>query len=154
MQDIDRAAKTLNDTYMIGPWDFFSINDKTTAGMKVRGKETGFSYKISVCQLEDVELALVMPEDDKSIFSDFSRIGRQGPFYITFKVDDYQNASEAAADMGISEIQCFSWQDRRISFLDTRSDLGFVTCIHEEVPIMTEKNHSAGTPGKAYRKNI
>ena len=28
VQDIDRAAKTLNDKYMIGPWDFSSINKK------------------------------------------------------------------------------------------------------------------------------
>jgi hypothetical protein len=131
VQDMDRISKTLNDKYMIGPWDFFSINDKTATGMEVLGKEADFSYKVAVYKLEDVELALVMPEEGISIFSDFSRTGRQGPFYITFEVDDYQNALEAAFDMGISERQCFSWRDRKISFLDTRRDLGFVTCIGE-----------------------
>jgi hypothetical protein len=129
VQDIDRAVKALKEKYMMGPWDFSGIDNKTAGDMNVHGRDADFSFKMAVCQLEDVELVLVKPEDNVSIFSDFSRSKRQGPFFITFKVDDFQKTLEMAGSMGISEIQHFSLEDTESSFLDTRADLGFVTCI-------------------------
>ena len=122
---------------MIGPWNFYSLDFKKISDRVIKEiSRSSLSLKAAVCLLEDVELVLLQPENEYTLFSDFIKKFGQGIFCLSFKVYDYQNSIESARDTGIEIIQSLDLNGKNISFLDTTKDLKFVSCISDSSPIL------------------
>jgi hypothetical protein len=128
--DIERTVKKLNDRYTIGPWELYD-RGYSIKGYNNMNDEYFTEQRIATCSIDDVELVLIQPEDNSGILADAIKKGGQGPYFVSFEVDDYKKALNSAVEAGIMIIQDGNWQGRRFSFLNTKKDLKFITCIIE-----------------------
>lgn len=135
-----KTVQNLNDKYNIGPWKFYRFNPKEVEDMRFMGKKVSYYYKMAVCNLEDVELALVQPEDNISIFSTFIKKINQGPCFVSFEVDNLCNILELVNDRGINVTQSGIWHGRKFSFINSEADLKFSSCIYESNPGFEKPN--------------
>lgn len=129
--DLIRTVQNLNDKYTIGPWKFYRFNPTEVEDMRFMGKKVSYCYKMAVCNLEGVELALVQPEDSSSIFSTFIKKFGQGPCFVSFEVDNLCNALELVNNKGMNVTQSGIWYGRRFSFINSEADLKFSSYIYE-----------------------
>ena len=134
VSDLIRTVKSLNDKYTIGPWKFYVFSPTEVEDMKIMDKKVTYCFKMAVCSLEDVELTLVQPKDNISIFSKFIKENGKGPCYVSFEVDNYENVLEFVKGRGMNVIQSGNWYGRKFSFLNSRVDLKFIACIYETNP--------------------
>jgi|GEM_PF-310145 len=132
--DLVRTVQNLNDKYTIGPWKFYRFNPKEVEDMRIMGKKVPYYFEMAVCNLEDVELALIQPKDNTSIFSTFIKKFSQGPCFVSFEVDNLCNFLELVNHKGMHIIQSGSWYGRRFSFINSEVDLKFTSCIYESDP--------------------
>ena len=145
VSDIGRVSKSLHDRYAIGPWKFYRFDPSEVSGMELMGEKAGHFFTAAICILEDVELVLVQPEDDLSIFSKFLKNTGQGPFFVGFEVDNADKILEVARNKNMVITQSGNWYGRKYSFINSENDLKFSACILEKA-----KDFEKPEPYKVY----
>lgn len=130
------ARKTIKDyinNYGIGPWDIYYFNSPAPKDNKFSNDTVYNEYKAAVCIIEDVELVLLEPEN-LSRFTDAIKKRVQGPYFVSFEVDDYEKSLKTCDGKKIETIYSGKLNGRRFSFLNTYRDLKFIACILEYKP--------------------
>ena len=85
VEDVFETAKIWNDEYGIGPWGFLHFNEENMEIMKVHGKDVPFAMDIALCNAyPNIEIELIAPKDDKSIYAEFLREHGPGLHHIAF----------------------------------------------------------------------
>ena len=132
VKDIKKTAATLQDKYILGPWEFFKFNPSTVKDMSVNGKKRNHSFDIALCKIGGVQLKLVKPNDDQSIFSKhLSRFG-EGLHHVSFSVDDLSRIPEKIKSQGEKIIQSGNWYGQKYAYFSTENKLKFTACFYEK----------------------
>jgi len=132
VKDIKKTAATLQDKYILGPWEFFKFNPSTVKDMHVSGKNQNHSFDTAICKIGGIQLKLVKPNDDKSIFSKhLSRFG-EGLHHVCFSVNDLDMVSEKIKSQGKKTMQSGNWHGQKYAYFSTENDLKFTACFYEE----------------------
>jgi methylmalonyl-CoA/ethylmalonyl-CoA epimerase len=131
VSDITSVSQKLNDKYTIGPWKLYDLSFRGEKDKKSINKSSNV-IKTAIYKLNDVELVLIEPEsNDNILFKDLMKRG-SGPYFITFQVDDYEKTLNIFMKKEGEIVLSGNWYGRRFSFLDTRKDLKFITCIIQD----------------------
>ena len=129
--DITSVSQKLNDKYTIGPWKLYDLSFRGEKDKKSINKSSNV-IKTAIYKLNDVELVLIEPEsNDNILFKDLMKRG-SGPYFITFQVNDYEKTLNIFMKKEGEIVLSGNWYGRRFSFLDTRKDLKFITCIIQD----------------------
>lgn len=129
VKDVNDTAQKLNDIYNIGPWNVHDFTFKEMQDMGIIISETDFCYRIATCMIKDVELVLLQPLETTCIFKEVINQNYSGACFISFEVCDYEKSLKIARDTGVEITRSGKWHGKKFSFLDTRRDLKFTTCI-------------------------
>lgn len=86
VENLKKSLKTFNDEYGIGPWEIYKIDKETTIDMKRNGESKEFDYIVAMCEIENVELELVQPIDENSVYYEFLKNHGPGLHHIGFKI--------------------------------------------------------------------
>jgi hypothetical protein len=135
--DTKAYAKRYNDLYGIGPWKFMSFNDETTTNMEVNGKPVKYSMLLGLCDFFDnVQLELIEPLDDLSIYSDFLKKNGPGLHHIACATgDSFHNTIDGLAKRDIKVVQ--SGRDAGgmdFAYVDLMSELGIIVELYNPPP--------------------
>ncbi|GAI74531.1 unnamed protein product, partial [marine sediment metagenome] len=132
VKDIKKTAATLQDKYILGPWEFFKFNPSTVEDMRVNGKKQNHSFDISLCKIGGVQLKLVTPNDNQSIFSEHLSQFGEGLHHVCFSVNDLNIASKEIKGQEKKIIQSGNWCGQKYAYFSTENDLKFTACFYEK----------------------
>ncbi len=127
VRDIESSVKKFYDTFQIGPWEIHTYTPKNTDDMQIRGKPCGYSMKLAFTRLGDIQIELIQPLDDKSIYAEFLHDKGEGLHHLGFDTPDYENAIKFAQDKGIGILQQGSHKGYGYTYLDTTPFLSFIS---------------------------
>lgn len=85
VEDVMETAKIWNDEYGIGPWGFLHFTEENMTSMSVHGKNVPYAMDIALCNMHpNIEIELIAPKDDRSIYAEFLREHGPGIHHIAF----------------------------------------------------------------------
>ncbi len=126
VKNIEESVKNFYDLFQIGPWEIYTYTPENTEDMQVRGKSCDYSMKLAFCRLGDIQLELIQPLDDKSIYAEFLRDKGEGLHHLGFDISDYENVIKFAQDKNIGILQHGSHKGYIYTYLDTIPYLSFI----------------------------
>lgn len=126
VKNLDESLKIFNDEYGIGPWEIYKIDKETTKDMKRNGVEKEFEYIVAMCEMGNIELELVQPIDENSVYYEFLKNHGPGLHHIGFKVKDFDKAMEIFNKRGVIPHQSGTWKGKFFAHMKTEKDLNFV----------------------------
>ncbi len=145
VEDLEKSLKIFNDEYGIGPWKIYQIDKDTTKEMKRENKEKKFEYIVAMCEMGEVELELVQPIDENSVYYEFLKNHGPGLHHIGFKINNIDKVKELFNKKGIIPHQSGIWNGKFFAHMKTEKDLNFVLEIFEKT-----KDYKEPTPIYTY----
>lgn len=134
--NVKEYAKRYNDIFGIGPWKFYTFDDDTTTNMEVNRKPVKYAMKLGLCDFFDVQLELIEPLDDLSIYSDFLKEHGPGLHHIACgTTENYHDTIEKLGKMDIPFVQ--SGTDAGgmdFGYVDIMRDLGLIVEMYNPPP--------------------
>lgn len=126
--DAKAYARRYNDLYGIGPWTFSDFTAETTTEMKVDGQPTPYSMRLALCDCLNVQLELIEPFDELSVYAAFLREHGPGIHHIAVAMrDGYGKTIATLGELGHPVVQ--SGRDSGgmdFAYVDIMKDLGIV----------------------------
>ena len=89
VKDCYASVKKYADEYGIGPWTFYVFDPKTMKDMVIHGKPENYAMRLAVAKIGNVEIELIEPLDDKSVYVEFLKKHGEGLHHVLFGVEDY-----------------------------------------------------------------
>jgi catechol 2,3-dioxygenase-like lactoylglutathione lyase family enzyme len=100
VRDLDRAVRTYYDEYGIGPWRILKINPDLAQDLTIDERPAGYSMRVALAMIGDVQWELIQPLDDKTPYADFLRTHGEGLHHVALAVDDFKQAGQALRAQG------------------------------------------------------
>jgi hypothetical protein len=138
VRDLERAMAALSEIFGIGP--FRTIDwpppDRTDIRRLYYGQPREFRARMAFTELGPVELELIQPLDEQSIWADFMRERGEGIHHIRFNVADTAPVVDYLAGQGVQAAQMGSGLRPGTTWVnfDTASLIGFVIEVMSVVP--------------------
>lgn len=145
VENLEKSLKTFNDEYGIGPWEIYKIDKETTIDMKRNGESKEFEYIVAMCEMGNIELELVQPIDENSVYYEFLKNHGPGLHHIGFKIKDFNKVRDFFNKKGIIPHQSGVWSGKFFAHMKTEKDLNFVLEIFNKT-----ENYKKPEPIKRY----
>lgn len=101
VRDCEKTAEVYAEKYGIGPWEIYGPD--CLKDVVQYGEACPMQLKIASCFLGDVELELVEPLDDLSLYADFLKEHGEGMHHLAMK-SDFNRAMEFCKEKDIPVI--------------------------------------------------
>ncbi len=131
VKDCDASVKRWVQEYGIGPWEIHELNPKNVRQMVVRGKNQEYAMRLATTDIGSVQIELIEPKDDKSVYAEFLREHGEGLHHLAFGVGDYKRVMELYKKKGEPILQGGSWGGVTYTYLDLQRDLGLVAEVYD-----------------------
>lgn len=127
VKDAEFVAKTYAEKYGIGPWDFYGPG--MLSNIKMYGNPIDFDIKVACGFIGDVEIELIEPLDDKSIYAEHLREHGEGLHHLAFDTtENYQTTMKFFTDNNINVmLDAFFGKEEEVTYVDSRKDLACIT---------------------------
>lgn len=126
--DAKAYAKRYNDLYGIGPWAFTDFTRETTSEMEVDGKPVPYEMRLALCDCLNIQLELIQPLDELSVYAQFLREHGPGIHHIAAETrNGYRQTIAALGEKGNALVQ--SGKDSggmEFAYVDMMKDLGLI----------------------------
>jgi methylmalonyl-CoA/ethylmalonyl-CoA epimerase len=149
VEDLDSSVKKWADEYGVGPWVIFALNSDKVDNMSVRGRRVDYAMKIGLANVGDIEIELIEPLDERSIYAEFLAEHGEGIHHLAFETPDYKSTVDFFERKGIGVYQSGSWSNETFAYFDTRKDLGLITELYKR----EEGNFVTPRPDRVYPKS-
>ena len=128
VDDIDRYTQTYQDAYGIGPWTFHDFSDVAVPRKLLAGLPVAYQMKLAICDALNVNLALIQPLDELSIFAKHLREKGPGLHHLLVASEHgYDNVLRTLLARGNDVVQSgTSASGIEYSHVDTTRDLGTI----------------------------
>jgi len=148
VKDCYATVEKYADEYGIGPWTFYEFNPDTVQDMQVHGRPQEHAMRLAVAYIGDVEIELIEPLDDKSIYAKFLKKQGEGLHHVALNCENYDKTLQFFQEKGLNVLQRGNWHGCRYSYIDTTQDLGLIAEIYGAPP-----DFEAPEPDDIYPKN-
>ena len=131
--DISKRMKTYSSLFEIVNWELEKFDSSNVSDMTVYGKKIDYSAYIATCNLGNIKIKLIEP-NNPSIFTSFlEKYGDGVIHHVGMQVDNYCKALKYLKSRGIEVIQSGNYLGKiKYSYLSTSKYLNFITEISEE----------------------
>lgn len=128
VDDAEKYARSYSEVYGIGPWAFQDFSDAAVPRKLVNGMQQPYQIKLAICTALNVNLALIEPLDELSIFSRFLAARGPGLHHLLLGSErGYEQALSFAGQRGNPVIQGGATRGGlEYSHLDMTRDLGMI----------------------------
>lgn len=125
---VDAAMRNYATLLGITDWNINYVDTDHGKGrnFRVAGKEVAVKAKIAWAKIGDIELELIEPQDDSSIYAQFLRRNGPGVHHLMFDTDDYQLTAARMRRNEVKSVVSGELQSTEFHLFDTRQLLG--TC--------------------------
>jgi methylmalonyl-CoA epimerase len=132
VKNLDEALKRYWEVCAIGPWEIYTLDSSDMQDVTIRGHKAEFSMKVALTNVGNMQLELIEPLDDKSIYSEFLEKHGEGLHHIACAVDDYDDTISRLKDKGIGILQGgITKEGLGFAYLDTQEALSCITEIYK-----------------------
>jgi methylmalonyl-CoA/ethylmalonyl-CoA epimerase len=127
VEDLDATVKVYSDKYGIGPWDYYTMDEKTMSETISDGEERTYSCIMAAARIGNAELELIQPTDDHSRHARFLREKGEGVEHVALAFDGstYEDTRDHLVGLGLEVTTAGTWNDSRFEFFNTQDDLKF-----------------------------
>jgi len=133
VDDLMASVKRYNDVLGIGPWGILDFNRDTMSNVTIHGKPAEFSTKIAVCEFNGLQIELIQPLDEVSVYAEFLRKNGPGLHHIAFATTkDFKSTVEALEAAGAENVQtCTDSSGMGNAYMDLMKDYGLILEIYD-----------------------
>jgi len=131
VKDCYASVKKYADEYGIGPWTFYVFDPKTMKDMVIHGKPENYAMRLAVAKIGNVEIELIEPLDDKSVYVEFLKKHGEGLHHVLFGVEDYSKTLDFFKGKGMGVLMGANWHGVKFSYIDSQKELGLIAEIFE-----------------------
>jgi 4-hydroxyphenylpyruvate dioxygenase-like putative hemolysin len=141
VRDAEATALRYRDLLGLDDWRFNEVDTVNGKGSNFRTGEQAIAARalIAWMPLGNVELELIEPRDETSVYAVFLRDQGPGIHHVMFAAHDYDHCVDHMASHGISALGSGELQDTRFQLFDTRADLGLICEIAEGEPLVADR---------------
>jgi methylmalonyl-CoA/ethylmalonyl-CoA epimerase len=118
----DRYVRELG----IGPWEFYVYDQFNVREMRVHDEGVDHAWRAAGFQLGRIQLELIEPLDDKSLYAKHLETRGEGIRHILFGVNENEDARNRMERAGHRELGTGVVDNVRYSYFDTEQSLGCV----------------------------
>jgi methylmalonyl-CoA/ethylmalonyl-CoA epimerase len=149
VSDLEASMETYVHKYGIGPWFIYELGPDRLQKMIVHNQLQPYRMRIALVDLGGVELELIQPLDEGSIYAEFLREHGEGLHHLAFAVKDFDHTMELAKIQGLQVLQSAIWSDESFAYLSTQEDLGLIAEIYKRQPDYVEPKPDRVYPEEA-----
>ena len=141
VSDVNKAIKGYRDLLHIKEWNINYVDTTIGKGGNFykNGKPIQTKAKIAWVNFGNVELELIEPQDEHSLYADFLREHGPGIHHVMLGTSDYSACLDHLDNQNIAAIGGGELQDTRFQMFDTQELLGFICEIAEGDPLVPDQ---------------
>ena len=126
VRNVDEAVRQYAKLLGVGDWNINYVDTDHGKGrnFRVDGKEVAVKAKIAWTMIGDIELELIEPQDDSSIYAEYLRSNGPGVHHLMFGTSNYQHTVEEMHRHGVESFMSGELQSTEFQLFDTRQMLG------------------------------
>ena len=142
VSDADAAVAKYRDMLGLEDWHINYVDSEKGKGSNFyRGdKSIKAKAKIAWINIGHVELELIEPQDEDSVYAKFLREKGPGIHHVMFATPDYDACAEAMAAQDIAVLGSGELQGTRFQMFDTEKSLGLICEIAEGDPLIPDES--------------
>ena len=128
VDDVDASVAKYRELLDLQDWHINYVDTKNSKGRNFRKDDTPIvaKAKIAWINIGNVELEIIEPQDEKSVYAHFLRDNGPGIHHVMFATSDYDKCSATMARNNIGVIGSGELQQTRFQMFDTQKDLGLI----------------------------
>src|SRR5436190_117758 len=88
VRNVQETARKYWDDFGIGPWDFYTFGPSNVKELTVHGQQTEHGWRTGAAKIGNIEIELIEPLDDRSIYAEHLRTRGEGIHHLLFNVAD------------------------------------------------------------------
>lgn len=135
VKDLEEAILRWATVSQVGP--FFVNSDVQVEQARYRGQPAEFSVRLALAQAGPMQIELIEQLDDTpSVYRDSVPMGHEGFHHMAAFVDDVDAEIARYGAAGAELVYDGYFGDVRLGYVDTRSQLGFMTELFNHQPGM------------------
>ena len=125
---VDAAVENYATFLGITDWNinYVDTNHGKGRNFRVGGKEVAVKAKIAWANIGDIELELIEPQDDTSIYAEYLRSNGPGVHHLMFGTHDYQHSVDKMHRYGVESFVTGELQATEFQLFDTQQMLGTI----------------------------
>jgi methylmalonyl-CoA/ethylmalonyl-CoA epimerase len=141
VRDAEATARRYRDLLGLDDWRFNDVDTVEGKGSNFRtgGQAIAARALIAWMPLGNVELELIEPRDETSVYAEFLRDKGPGIHHVMFVTPDYDRCVSHMASHGVSTLGSGALQHTRFQLFDTQADLGLICEIAEGEPLVPDR---------------
>jgi len=140
--DVNTAIEGYRDILHIERWNINQVDTAIGKGgnFHKNGKPVQAKAKIAWVNFGNVELELIEPQDQHSLYSDFLREHGPGIHHVMLGTSDYSTCLDHMDNQNIAAIGGGELQGTRFQMFDTQELLGFICEIADGDPLVPDQS--------------
>jgi len=144
---VDAAVRNYVTLLGIADWNINYVDTDRGKGrnFRVDGKEVAVKAKIAWANIGDIELELIEPQDDNSIYAEYLRCNGPGVHHLMFETDHYQVTADRMRRNEVKSVVSGELQSTEFQLFDTRQMLGTICEFAMGNPLIPDEELSAAT---------
>jgi methylmalonyl-CoA/ethylmalonyl-CoA epimerase len=141
VSDVNKAIEGYRDLLQVKRWNINHVDTAIGKGGNFykNGKAIQAKAKIAWVNFGNVELELIEPQDQHSLYADFLREHGPGIHHIMLGTSDYVSCLNHMDSQNIAAIGGGELQGTRFQMFDTQELLGFICEIAEGGPLLPDQ---------------
>ena len=146
VRDLEATMRTYVHEYGIGPWDVYEFNSDTVRDMQEDGQPVERAWRLALSQVGSVQLELIQPLDEHSIYARFLSEKGEGVHHIGVATPSFAGTIAALQERGHSVLLGGEYNGVTFAYLSTDRDLGVITEIFDAPPGLEQKPDAVYPP--------
>jgi methylmalonyl-CoA/ethylmalonyl-CoA epimerase len=141
VSDVNKAIEGYRDLLQVKRWNINYVDTTIGKGgnFHKNGKSIQAKAKIAWVNFGNVELELIEPQDQHSLYSDFLREHGPGIHHVMLGTPDYEGCLRHMDQQNIAAVGGGQLQGTRFQMFDTQELLGFICEIADGDPLVPDQ---------------
>jgi methylmalonyl-CoA/ethylmalonyl-CoA epimerase len=146
---VDAVVKNYATLLGITDWNINYVDTDNGKGrnFRVGGKDVAVKAKIAWATIGDIELELIEPQDDTSIYAEYLRSNGPGVHHLMFATTNFVQTVNSMRSTGVETLVTGELQATEFQLFDTRQMLGTICELATGDPLVPDETRSPSPPG-------
>lgn len=144
VRSADEAIRNYARLIGVTKWNINYVDTDNRKGRNFRidGNDVNVKAKIAWTNIDNIELELIEPQDDTSLFAEYLRSHGPGVHHLMFGTNDSDRTAERLSGCGIERILSGELQETRFQLFDTGDMLGTISEFAEGGALLPEETQT------------
>jgi catechol 2,3-dioxygenase-like lactoylglutathione lyase family enzyme len=142
VRDAEATARRYQELLGLDDWHFNEVDTARGKGADFRRGRRPIAGRalIAWMPMGEVELELIEPRDEDSVYAEFLRDRGPGVHHVMFATPDYDQCIEQLTARGVDRLSAGALQDTRFTLFDTQAELGLICEIADGGPLLPDRS--------------